>query len=344
VTTPFTVGGIGTALPRRVVTNDDFAQYLDTSDEWITSRTGIRERRIVGPDESTRTLATEAARAALRAADLSPEQLDTIIVATATPEHQMPSTASEVASDLTAQAGSAVRVTAGAFDLNAACAGFVYALTVAGSLLGTGVARNILLIGADAMSRIVDQQDRSAAVLFGDGAAALVLQQPVATTGAQGTHGGLIACDLVDHPEGVHLLVVPGGGSADPPTIDMVANRRQFLRMDGSDLFRRAVRGVAESIHRTLRRAGVTAADVDVFIPHQANARIIDAVLPRVGIDPGRAIQTVDHHGNTSAASVPLAMAEATASGRLTDGSLVLTSGFGAGLTIGTALLRWQTI
>lgn len=361
----FTVAGCGSALPERVVTNDDMAEYLDTSDEWISARTGIRERRIAGPGESTRTLATAAARQALAAAGLQPTDVDTIMVATTTPEHPLPSTASEVAADLGTEAGSdngtdrpANRVTAGAFDLNAACAGFVYGLTVAGSLLETGVARRILLIGAETMSSRVDQQDRSTAVLFGDGAGALVLQRQAPALGGPAavaldaggsrdgelpSQGGVIACDLIGDPGGVDLLVVPGGGSADPPSFDMVEEGRQYLRMDGNDVFRRAVRSVAESINRTLSRAQVAPSDVDLFVPHQANARIIDAVLPRVGLEAAQTIQTVDHHGNTSAASIPLAMTEAEALGRLTSGSLVLTSGFGAGLTVGTALLRWQT-
>jgi 3-oxoacyl-[acyl-carrier-protein] synthase-3 len=320
------------------------AHYLDTNDEWIRARTGIRERRIVGPDETTRTLGTTAACQALDAAGLTPDDLDTIIVATATPDHPMPSTASEIAADLASRPGMSGRVTPGAFDVNAACAGFVYALTVAGSLLATGAARRVLLVGADTMSRVVDQQDRSSAVLFADGAAALVLHQPdQAGSATPPIEGGIIACDLVDDPDAVDLLVIPGGGSAEPATFDTVNAGRHFLRMDGNEVFRRAVRGVAESVERTLSRAGVRAEDVDLFVPHQANARIIDAVLPRIGIEPAQTVQTVDHHGNTSAASIPLALAEAAAAGRLADGHLVLTSGFGAGVTIGTALLRWQT-
>lgn len=367
VAVPFVVAGLGTALPARIVTNDDMARYLDTSDEWIVARTGIRERRIAGPGESTRTLGVEAARRALEAAGLGAHELDTIIVATTTPEHPLPSTASEIAADLDAACVAAAggssgpRVTAGAFDVNAACAGFVYALTVGGALLNAQVARRILLVGVDTMSRVVDQQDRAAAVLFGDGAAATVLTQPTAGPSPGqaaidlggdrsappdhlGERGGLIASDLVDDPGGVNLLLVPGGGSAEPTSVDTVDRGRHFLQMEGNDVFRRAVRGVAESIERTLHRAGLTAEDVDLFVPHQANARIIDAVLPRVGLAASQTVQTVDHHGNTSAASIPLALAEATATGRLADGTVVLTSGFGAGLTIGTAVLRWQTL
>lgn len=330
----FTVAGLGTALPEMTVTNDDFARYLDTSDKWITSRTGIRERRIAGPGESTGQLALVAARRALQAADLRPRDVDTIIVATTTPERPMPSTAAGLAA--------ALDIEAGAFDVNAACAGFVYGLTIGASLLETGASRRTLLVGSETISRIVDQDDRSTAVLFGDGAGALVLCSPQGDAGDE-RRGGLCASDLVDDPRGAELLVVPAGGSAEPVSHESLAAGRHFVQMEGNEVFRRAVRGVSSSITRTLERAGCTADDVDLFVPHQANARIIEAVLPRVGLQASQAIQTVDRHGNTSAASIPLALAEAERTGRLRENSLVLTSGFGAGLTIGTALIRWTT-
>jgi len=330
---PFAIAGWGTALPDRRVTNDDFARYLDTSDEWISTRTGIRERRIGAPEESTGPLATLAARRALASAGLAPSDLDAVVVATATPEQLVPSSAAGVAA--------ALGTTAGAFDINAACAGFVYGLVVGGGLIASGAAQRLLLVGADTMSRFVDPADRETAVLFGDGAGALVLvadepdgQRPV---------GGLLASDLVGDPEGIDLLVVPAGGSAMPASHETVEARAHYLRMDGREVFRRAVRSVAESIKRTLARADCRPEDVDLFVPHQANARIIDAVLDRVGIEPSRTLQTVDRHGNTSSASVPLALGEITTPGSgLPDGSLVLVAGFGAGLTVGTSLLRWQ--
>jgi 3-oxoacyl-[acyl-carrier-protein] synthase III len=331
--------GHGTALPERIVTNDEMAGHLDTNDEWVRARTGISERRMVGPGESTGQLALAAARDALGVAGLQPEDIDLILVATTTPEHPMPSTASEVAAAL----GS----TAGAFDLNAACAGFVYALATAASFVDTGMTPRVLLIGVETMSRVVDQTDRSLAVLFGDGAAALVLGPGSADTnlgpGTETATGGILASDFVNDPEGTDLLVIPAGGSAAPASDETVAAGQHFVRMDGREVFRRAVRGVTDSVQRTLAEAGCSPEDIDLFVPHQANARIIDAVLNRVGLPGERAVYTVDRHGNTSAASIPLALNEAANDGRLRDGSLVLTTGFGAGLTIGTALVRWQT-
>lgn len=330
----FAVAGWGTALPERRVTNDDLAAYLDTSDEWISSRTGIRERRVGAPDESTATLAIAAARRALDAARMRPVDLDAVVLATSTPEQPVPSTAASVTASL--------GITAGAMDLNAACAGFVYGLVVAGALVETGASRSVLLIGADTMTRFVDPTDRATAVLFGDGAGAVVLTHDSSPTAPSAAAGGLLACDLVGDPGAFDSLLIPAGGSACPPSIETVQAGGHYLRMDGSEVFRRAVRAVADSIARTLERAGCGPDDIDLFVPHQANSRIIDAVLDRVGIPHERTLQTVDRHGNTSSASVPLAVGETGADKGLPDGALVLTSGFGAGLTVGTGLLRWQ--
>jgi 3-oxoacyl-[acyl-carrier-protein] synthase-3 len=326
------VAGWGTALPARRVTNHDLEGMLDTSDQWIVERSGIRERRWAGPGETTGPLSVAAARRALARARLSPADVDIVVVATCTPERPIPSTAAQVASEL--------GVAAGAFDVNAACAGFVYGLTTASSLLQSGVARTALLVGADTMTSVLDKDDRATAVLFGDGAAALVLTGgPVTEPGAP----GLVASDLVNDPAGVDLLVVPAGGSGRPASADTVAAGAHFLRMDGREVFRRAVRAVEASIDRTLARAGATADDVALFVPHQANARIVDAVLARTGISPARTSSTVDRYGNTSAASIPLALAEAAEAATVARGELVLLCGFGAGLTVGTALWRWGT-
>jgi 3-oxoacyl-[acyl-carrier-protein] synthase-3 len=337
------VAGWGTALPERVVTNDDLVRHLDTSDEWIVERSGIRERRWAGPGETTRSLATSAARAALDHAGVAVADVDLVLVATTTPENPVPSTASQVAADLGCSAGT--------LDLNAACAGFVYGMTVAAGMASAGVARTMLLVGSETMSRIVDPHDRSTAVLFGDGAAALVL-----TADAHGHGGiddrpfpavdgvtcpGLVASDLVTDPAGVDLLFVPAGGSDRPATSETVADGEHSLRMDGREVFRRAVRAVEASIGRTLDAAGCGPEDVDLFVPHQANARIVDAVLNRTGLDVVRTSSNVDRYGNTSAASIALALAEAATTGTVSDGDLVLTCGFGAGLTVGTALWRW---
>jgi 3-oxoacyl-[acyl-carrier-protein] synthase-3 len=333
------VTGWGTALPRRRVTNHDLARYLDTSDEWIVERSGIHERRWSGPGESTGPLALAAARRALARAQVDASDVDVIVVATATPDRPMPSTAAQVAAEL--------GVTAGAFDVNAACAGFVYGLTAASGLVSAGVARTALVVGADTMTSIVDPHDRATAVLFGDGAGALVLtggptagQAPAA--GATGA-AGLVATDLVGDPAGVDLLVVPAGGSARPASAETIAAGDHHLRMDGREVFRRAVRAVAASIGRTLDRAGCTPDDVALFVPHQANARIVDAVLARTGLAPERTSSTIDRFGNTSAGSIPIALAEAADAGTVAAGDLVLMCGFGAGLTVGTALWRWGT-
>ncbi|HET9610139.1 MAG TPA: beta-ketoacyl-ACP synthase 3 [Acidimicrobiales bacterium] len=330
------VAGLGAALPRRRVTNHDLARYLDTSDEWIVDRSGIRERRWAGPGESTLPLSLTAARAALARAGVEPADLDIVVVATTTPEAPLPSTASQLAA--------ALGTTAGAFDMNAACAGFVYALTAASGMMAAGVARTALVIGADTMTSILDPDDRATAVLFGDGAGAAVL--------AGGAGGpvlpdpgapGLVASDLVGDPAGVDLLVVPAGGAARPASAATVAAGEHHLRMDGREVFRRAVRAVEASIGRTLDRAGCTPDEIALFVPHQANARIVDAVLARTGLAAERTSSTIDRFGNTSAASIPLALTEAAAAGTVADGDLVLMCGFGAGLTVGTALWRWGT-
>lgn len=332
-----TVAGWGTALPSRRVTNHDLTQLLDTSDEWIVDRTGIRERRIAGPGETTGPLAVEAARAALRRAGLSPSEVDLVIVATSTPELPIPSTASLVTAEL--------GIEAGGFDLNAACAGFVYALTATAGLLAVGAARTVLLVGADTMTSVIDPQDRTTAILFGDGAAAVVLTAGADGPGAApgGPVPGLVASDLVHDPRGVDLLAVEAGGSRRPASAATVADRAHYLRMDGQEVFRRAVRGVTLSVQRTLEGAGCTPDDVNLFVPHQANVRIVNAVLSRVGIAPERTLSTVDRYGNTSAGSVPLSLAEVAESGRVAPGDLVLFCGFGAGMAVGTALWRWGT-
>lgn len=326
------VAGWGSALPPRRVTNHDLAQTLDTSDEWIVERSGIRERRWAGEGESTGPLAIAAARRALERAHMAPEDVDVVIVATCTPERPIPSTSAIVSAEL--------GISAGAFDLNAACAGFVYGLTTTSALLEAGVARTALLIGAETMTSVLDPDDRGTAVLFGDGAGALVLR---GSPGHDPAAPGLVASDLVNDPDGVDLLVVPAGGSGLPASPATVADRQHYLRMDGREVFRRAVRAVEASILRTLDRAAVTPDDVSLFVPHQANARIVDAVLARTGLTPERTLSTVDRFGNTSAASIPMALAEAADAGTVAAGDLVLLCGFGAGLTVGTALWRWGT-
>jgi 3-oxoacyl-[acyl-carrier-protein] synthase-3 len=322
-----TITGWATAVPETRLTNADLEARVNTTDAWIVERTGIRERRVAGPDETTATLGIAAGAAALKQAGLIPTDVDTLIVATATPEQIVPATSAFV------QEGIGLRC--GAFDVGAACAGFVYALVVASSLIATGGADTILLVGSETLTRIIDPDDRATCVLFGDGAGAVVVQ-----AAADDEHG-LLAWDLGCDGSATGLLSVPAGGSRLPTSAETVARGQHYLQMEGSEVFRRAVRAVVDSAGRALERAGMTADDVDVLIPHQANARIIDAASSRLGIPAERTVVNIDRYGNTSAASIPLALAEALDDGRVHDGSIVLLSGFGAGMTWASAVLRW---
>ncbi len=325
------VTGWGAALPARVVTNHDLeASGLDTNDEWIRERTGISERRWANDSETTATMAMEAGAAAIKDAGMVPGDVNLLILATSTPDQIMPSAASLVSDGLGLRCGS--------FDLNAACAGFAYALVVASSLIGTGAADNALVIGSDVLSRFTNPDDRGTAILFGDGAGAAVLR---ATTNTGPNAPGLLASDLGCDGSAAHLLEIPAGGSRTPITAETLGGTKQFIHMQGNEVFRRAVRAVVDSTEATLQRAGVSAADVDLFVPHQANIRIVDAICNRVGIPLERTVVNIDRYGNTSAASIPLALVDAAHAGRLRDGDLVLMSGFGAGMTWASLLMRW---
>ncbi len=301
------VVGWGVALPDTAVTNADLEARLDTSDRWITERTGIRERRIGG---TTGQLAAAAARQALIAADASPGSVELLVLATSTPDQQIPATASAVQD--------ALGLSCGAFDVNAACSGFVYALVAGAGTAGVG-ARRVLVVGADVMSRITDQGDRSTAVLFGDGAGAVVLD---AVEGP----GQLLGWDLGSDGSLRHLLQADVGG---------------YIRMEGKEVFRRAVRVMVDSAEAAMARAGLTLADVDLLVPHQANTRIITAACERLGIPMERTAMVLDRTGNTSAASIPLALGDAAQSGMLAKGDVVLLVGFGAGMSWASAVLRW---
>ena len=308
------ISGVGTALPEHRLTNADLEARLDTTDAWITARTGIRERRTGG---STGVLAVAAGRRALDAAGIDPATLDLTILATSTPDRTMPATATHVQAALGAGGG--------ALDVNAACAGFVYALLAGFGMIGLGSGR-VLVIGADAMSRITDPDDRGTAILFGDGAGALVLDATTQHGLAAGARPGLLGCDTGSDGDLAHLLFAEHGG---------------HIAMVGREVFRQAVRVSVDSARRALDHAGLAAADVDLFVPHQANRRIIDTVADRLGISPGRTVSVLDETGNTSAASIPLGLAAADADGRLRSGSTVLLSGFGAGMSWATAVVRW---
>jgi 3-oxoacyl-[acyl-carrier-protein] synthase-3 len=328
MTIPVLFAGWGTALPERRLTNADLERMVDTTDEWIVERSGIRERRIAAPEESTASLGIDAGKAAIKHAGLSPEDIDLLVLATATPEKVLPSTSAIV------QDGIGLRC--GAMDVNAACSGFVYSLVTASAFLATGQYRNILVIGTETVSRIIDQQDRATLVLFGDGAGAAVVQPGTDPDGP-----GLLSWDLGCDGSAAHVLQIPAGGSKTPATAETVANRDHYLKMEGREVFKRAVRAVLATTEKTLTRAGVTAADVDVFVPHQANIRIIEAARSRLGIPLDKTVINIERFGNTSSASIPLALFEAVEDGRVHPGDLVLLAGFGAGMTWASALLRW---
>jgi 3-oxoacyl-[acyl-carrier-protein] synthase-3 len=322
------IAGWGTALPETRLTNADLGRLVDTSDAWIVERTGIRERRIAGEGETTASLAITAGRAAMKEAGIEPEDVDLLIVATTTPEQPVPPTSSFVHEGLGLRCG--------AFDVGAGCAGFVYSLVVGSLLLVGGGLGCVVVIGSETLSRIVDYRDRQTCVLFGDGAGAVVL---VAKHGKDPP--GLLAWDLGADSSGTALIELPAGGSRLPTSAATLAAGQHWVRMDGQEVFRRAVRFLAESASAVLGRAAVTAEEIDLLIPHQANARIIEAAARRLRIEPERVVMNIDRYGNTSAASVPLALAEAVDDGRLGERDLVLFTAIGAGLTWGSALLRW---
>lgn len=313
--------GTGSALPRRVVTNAELAQKVDTSDEWIVARTGIRQRHIAGPDETTSTLAIAAARAALADAGVEASSIGLIILATATPDNTFPASATKVQAALGCQGGVA-------FDVAAVCSGFLYALATADSLLRTGMARRALVIGAETFSRILDWEDRTTCVLFGDGAGAVVLEAP----SDQSEGVGILATRLHADGDQHDLLYVDGG----PSTTQTVGH----VRMRGQEVFRHAVVNLSDVLKEVLEDTGLSPQDLDWVVPHQANARILDATARKLGISPEKVVVTVDRHANTSAASVPLALDIARKDGRIKTGDLVMLEAMGGGFTWGASLIR----
>jgi 3-oxoacyl-[acyl-carrier-protein] synthase III len=303
-----TIRSWGTALPEKIVTNHDLESTLDTTDEWIVERTGIRERRVGG---STSGLAIAAGKEALERAGWEPDTVDLVVLATTSPDQQVPATASTVQHELGLHCG--------AFDLNAACSGFVYGLVAAHGFIASGMSR-ILVIGAETLSRITDWDDRGTAILFADGAGAVTLE-------AVDGPGQLLGWDLGSDGSARHILDADIGG---------------YMRMDGREVFRRAVRVMVQSGKDALGRAGLTADDIDLVVPHQANIRIIDSACDKLGIPTDKAVTVLDRTGNTSSASIPLALADAADSGRIKPGDLVLLVGFGAGMTWASAVIRWQ--
>jgi 3-oxoacyl-[acyl-carrier-protein] synthase-3 len=314
------ITGLGVHVPDRIVTNDDLAQYVDTSNEWIVERTGIHERRMATDDEALTDIALPAARAALADAGVEAGDIDLLICATVTPDMMFPTSSALMADELGMPQ-------AAAYDLLAGCTGFMYAIAQAYGMLAAGLSRRALVVGGDVLSKILDWEDRSTLVLFGDGAGAVVLE-PVA-------RGGFLGFELgADGGGGVHLQY-PGSGSRS------FENPESILKMNGREVFKFATRVMVTSAEAVLAECGKTIDDVDVYVPHQANKRIIDYAVGKLGVPKERTVVNVDRYGNTSSGSIPLALADARADGRLHDGSLVLMTGMGAGLTWGSALLEW---
>jgi 3-oxoacyl-[acyl-carrier-protein] synthase-3 len=318
--------GTGICLPTRILSNQDLEQMVETNDEWITERTGIKERRIAAAEEATVDLAERAARQALERAGVRAEDLDLIILATATPDRFVPPAACLVQHRLGAK-------NAFAFDLNAACSGFLYGLAVGSQFINSRSSRYILVIGAETLSRIIDWSDRNTCILFGDGAGAAVL-------GPAKEKEGLLSFYMRSDGSGEDLLQVPAGGSRLPASHQTVAEGLHFIKMKGNEIFKLAVRAMVSSADQALAKAGLTRADIDWVVPHQANLRIIWAMTQRLEVDRSKVVITLDHHGNTSAASIPLALAEGIERGDLKKDQIILLTGFGAGLTWGSAVLR----
>ncbi len=315
------ITGLGCKVPDRVVTNEELSQYVDTTDEWILERTGIRERRIAAPDEALSDLALPACRDALAQAGVEGRDIDLLIVATVTPDMAFPSTAAILADALGASE-------AAAYDLSAGCTGFMYALAQGYGMLAGGLAKRALVVGGDVLSRILDWEDRSTLVLFGDGAGAVVLEAV--------PERGFIGFELGADGGGGANLWLPGSGSRlfDEPD--------KYVKMNGREVFRFATRILVQSAEQLLARCGVSIDEVDLYVPHQANTRIIDHATRKLGVPSERVVINVDRYGNTSSGSIPLALADAAADGRLRPGELVLMTGMGAGLTWGSALMRWS--
>jgi 3-oxoacyl-[acyl-carrier-protein] synthase-3 len=317
----------GSAVPPRVLRNADLARMVETSDEWIVERTGIRERRIVAEGVASSDLGTEAALAALAAGQWDPADLDLILVATCTPDMLLPSTACLIQRNLRARR-------AMAFDLSAACSGFLYGLSVADLYIRAGTCRRVLLIGTEVMSAVVDWTDRNTCILFGDGAGAVLIEPTLDDRGILSTHLHSDG-DLWD------LVCMPGGGSRVPASAAMLAERKQYVKMKGNETFKVAVRTLESAAREALAANKMEVTDVDVFIPHQANLRILNAVADRLGFEKDRVVINMDRYGNTSAASIPLALDEAVRGGVVKPGSRVLMTAFGAGLTWASAVVKW---
>lgn len=318
--------GTGSYVPERILTNNDLAKIVDTNDEWITTRTGIRERRIASDDEATSDLAFKAAEKAIMDAGIDKNEIELIIVATMTQDHLTPSTAALVQDKL--------GIKAAAFDVSAACTGFIYGFTAGYSFIKAGIYKKVLVIGAETMSRVTDWEDRGTCILFGDGAGAVVLGE-VET-------GGFLASHLAADGSGACELIVPAGGSRKAATAETIENREVYLKMNGREIFKFAVKAFPESVENVLTQQNLIADDIDIFIPHQANVRIIESIAKRFNQPLDKFFVNLHKYGNTSGASIPIALDEASKEGRFKKGDKIVATGFGGGLTYGSILFEWS--
>jgi 3-oxoacyl-[acyl-carrier-protein] synthase-3 len=321
------VTGWGRYAPAQVLTNADLERMVDTSDEWIRTRTGIRERRVAAAHETTASMGAVAGLRAIRTAGIDPDEIDLILLATLTPDYWMPSTAALVKEAIG-------NTKAAAFDVMAACSGFVYAFSTAQAYIAAGTAKHVLVIGAELLTRFLDYTDRSTCILFGDGAGAVVLS-------ASDEPGGALGIEMTTEPQGAYMIWLPAGGAKAPPSEGTIARGEHYVRMEGKETYRFATKTMATTAVESIRRAGLTPDDIDLFIPHQANVRIIEAVAKGLDLPMEKMFVNLDRYGNTSAASVPIALAEAVNEGRVKVGDNVTIVAFGAGFTSGAVTLQW---
>jgi 3-oxoacyl-[acyl-carrier-protein] synthase-3 len=321
------VTGWGRYAPAQVLTNADLERMVDTSDEWIRSRTGIRERRVAAAHETTASMGAVAGLRAIRTAGLDPDDIDLILLATLTPDYWMPSTAALVKEAIG-------NTKAAAFDVMAACSGFVYAFSTAQAYITAGLAKHVLVIGSELLTRFLDYTDRSTCILFGDGAGAVVVS-------ASDQPGGALGIEMTTEPQGAYMIWLPAGGAKAPPSAGTIARGEHYVRMEGNQTYRFATKTMASTALESIRRSGLTADDIDLFIPHQANIRIVEAVAKGLGLPMDKMFVNLDKYGNTSAASVPIALAEAVNEGRVKVGDNVTIVAFGAGFTSGAVTINW---
>jgi 3-oxoacyl-[acyl-carrier-protein] synthase-3 len=321
------ISGWGRYAPAKVLTNRDLEQLVDTSDEWIVSRTGIRERRVAAAEETTASMAAVASLRAIRTAGIEPDDIDLILLATLTPDYWMPSTAALVKEAIG-------NTRAAAMDVAAACSGFVYAFATAQAYIASGLARHVLVIGAELLTRFLDYTDRSTCILFGDGAGAVVLS-------ASEEPGGALGVELTTAPQGAYMIWLPAGGAKSPPSAETIARGEHYIRMEGRETYRFATKTMATTALESVRKSGLDAADIDLFIPHQANIRIVEAVAKGLDLPMDKMYVNLDRYGNTSAASVPIALAEAVNEGRVKLGDHIVMVAFGAGFTSGAVTVEW---